>query len=229
MLDRDSINMIVTAVLDSPAPAKRGRPSIPLRDLIQSSCAHLVHDELVEYLGRFEQYIGRVSNRRKFYLHDEVEDCKQFVFTQLIKNYHKKYSYSDWEKVTSSVIKRKIIDFVKTRNCNKKSMVLEADLKTEDDERGYLDFNSEFITERSLDMSPDKDMLKTLQADLLADCEVFDKDDRALLKKLFGECENNPFGLLERLNRLNKEDSAECVYRPVLAKIKKYFKINEYL
>lgn len=230
MLNRTDLNLLISAILDAPAIRKKSKLS--LRETIHRSCSNVIHLEIMEYLNKYDQYINKVCNHRRYYLHDEVSDCKQFVLMQLFKNYHKRHRYSDWEKVTSSMIKRKIIDFSKTRNCTKKSMVLEADLKTDDDERGYLDMGLENFSERPLDLRIEDGMLDRFKSDLLGS-NLFDHDEVKYLTALFNEFEGNYVVLLSRLGKVNSGKSTDAnaiaMHHNIVVKIREHFKIDQYL
>ncbi len=226
MLNRADLNLLTTAILDAPVIRKKSKLS--LKEIIHKSCSNVIHLEIMEYLDKYDKYINKVCNHRRYYLHDEVSDCKQFVLIQLFKNYHKRHRYSDWEKVTSSMIKRKIIDFSKTRNCTKKSMVLEADLKTDDDERGYLDMGLENFSEHPIDLRIEDGMLERFKHDLF-DSNLFNDDERKYLTALFNEFEGNYTIPLMRLSKVNSGKVADVVHRGIVIKIQNHFKIEEYL
>ncbi len=84
-------------------------------------------DDILEFIGEYENYINKVCNNRKYYLKDESRDCEQVIKLYLCKLYHKRHKYSNFGKVVHSVIKRKAIDFSKARNQDLKGMINETD------------------------------------------------------------------------------------------------------
>lgn len=68
-------------------------------------------------------------------MRNEVEDCKMFIYQALVKNYSKRFRYgdlSDWDRVVRSIIKRKAIDYSKSRNVTIGELLYESDWNFDD-------------------------------------------------------------------------------------------------
>lgn len=109
-------------------------------ELLRDSIYEQLNVKVNKFLLKYERMIKNVCNNRRYYLGDESRDCEQFIRMSLCKLYKKRYAYTNFDKVVKSAIKRKAIDFSKTRNSNMKMTVTETDFMSKvDDEKSGED------------------------------------------------------------------------------------------
>ena len=86
----------------------------------------LLENDQEEYIEEYINYI-RLVIRKNGYLKSYFEDIEQSIILELLRTYPKKYKYNDFDFVTKTIIRRRVIDY--RSNFIKKSneMVLESD------------------------------------------------------------------------------------------------------
>lgn len=103
-------------------------------DFLKDSVYSVINSKVEKFLSKYEGMIRNVCNSRRYYLGDESRDCEQFIRMSLCKLYKKRYAYTNFDKVVKSAIKRKAIDFSKSRNSCMKMTISETDLMSKVDE-----------------------------------------------------------------------------------------------
>lgn len=98
-----------------------------LYDHLRDAIYEKLNVRVNKFLEKYENMIKNVSNNRRYYLGDESRDCEQFIRMSLCKLYKKRYAYTNFDKVVKSAIKRKAIDFSKSRNSSMKMTISESD------------------------------------------------------------------------------------------------------
>jgi len=100
-----------------------------------------VKNEIQSFLEKYMHLIQSCAGKRGYALREEKEDCVQFVCAELIKAYHRKESYSDWDRVVKSIVKRKVIDYSKARTNDIKGLITESCLATEEPLEDYTELS----------------------------------------------------------------------------------------
>ena len=147
---------LARAVLDVELRSISGNSQdvVPIIELLNDRIVETLNRRVVRFLEKYEPVIRSVCNNRRYYLGEESRDCEQFIRLSLCKLYKKRYAYTNFDKVVRSAIKRKAIDYSKSRNVSLKMTVTETDLmhmiddeKTGDDIGLYKD---EIISEEAV-------------------------------------------------------------------------------
>jgi hypothetical protein len=151
------------------------------------------------FLSSLDTNINKQLSKRN-YLKLEKEDCKQFILMCLIKSYNKKYMYTNWKKVLTSIIERKAIDFNKTRKNDISRLVNESEIKTfiDDDNYSYENIIDENINNNCLDNV-------VVNIEKCLDNKDFDNTEKNILKKIlyYIENKNEDAIILLRKNNIN--------------------------
>lgn len=183
-VSRECIREIALAVLDSKFHKSTAS------EIITTNIRRANDAELELFIKIYDQHIRYVCNSRKYYLGAETDDCMQFIRMVLCKIYHKKYMYTNFDKVVKAVIKRKAIDFSKARNCDIKGLVNESDFFTDSsgENDSDLDDVGNFMHDRIAVTTHNTyyEFGRTIKAlsKMVSEDPTFSKWDRVLIKKV---------------------------------------------
>ena len=130
---------LASSILDSEISILgKGRDKKKLADFLKDAIVKKLNVKVAKFLEKYENMIQNACNNRRYYLGDESRDCEQFIRMSLCKLYKKRYAYTNFDKVVKSAIKRKAIDFSKSRNSSMKMTITETDFMAmvDDEKRG---------------------------------------------------------------------------------------------
>jgi hypothetical protein len=180
------------------------------------------------FLKIYDQYVRYICNNRKYYLGAETEDCMQFIRMTLCKTYHKKYMYTNFDKVVKAVIKRKAIDFSKARNCDIRGLVNESDFIKDDgdndtdlDDIGTLTHDKFAVDNRNTYYEFGKTIRHLVEK--VCTNDMFTQWDRVLIKHIAKHVKNGTYDIPEILGKM-KGDRLEVKFRynVLVKRIKQY-------
>lgn len=120
------------------------------------------HQMLELYLEEYTPYIVYCCEKKRF-LKNHWEDMESFIKIELIKLFHKKYKYTDFDWVVRCVIRRKVTDFVNYYMSRNKNIKFDNQLRGENDDiesvqNEHFDKESMRIHKESKDVNKDKNI-----------------------------------------------------------------------
>lgn len=193
-------------------------------------------DEILSFLKQYEKYIKNACDSRSFCLGNEYEDCVQFIKVHLVRAYYKKHMYTNWDRVVRSIIKRKVIDFIKFKNNGIGNIINETDyiaslnidgdvnvdcFELYSDEKNFYDSSSVCFDYAKL--------FRKIKADIY-DNDAFTENERMVIDYICEHVYDGNFDFDEIVKSANSECPEFCYcWGGLVQKIRRYFDKDKYI
>ncbi len=181
-----------------------------------------------QFFEKYKNYIDKACRDRYYYLNNEIDDCRQFIYMNLYKSHEKKYSYTNWDRVVRAIIKRKAIDFSKSVNSSKNGIINETDYAVSVNGEENVNLHETNIYRddtfiNSLNDAGDvKEILLELRAEIL-ETEGFCKRDVDLIDEIIRSYDDGILDIDKILQRAGyKKSECEFVFSVFTNKVSKY-------
>jgi len=157
------------------------------------------NDEIVEFIGKYENYINYMIYHKDFH-EDDKADCRQYVIIALIKSYKNRYKYTSWSELVKTIIERKAIDFQRQLYINRAKITTESTLnkhKTAEDEFDYYDVFGKYVDNRCEVVDFIRELEKIISSEY---SKEFTEWEIALVEKLVHYVGSDVFNIVAILN-----------------------------